>query len=139
MTNRAARTAAVTLTSAALCASAACSSDQGSPEALGEAVASAASNGDVDSIRELTCVKDSKDLAADFDVERIRNELGAEDLAFTVEFINAHTNGDQATLTFKTTFENLPQHMREMMMPSTTENTQRAIRQDDRWTLCEKG
>lgn len=126
---------------AALCAGtllgmAACGADHGTPEELGRAVAEAANAEDADTIKVLTCAKDRAAFAEDFDFAKVRKDLGADDLGIKVTFVKAEKNDNAATLVFKTTFENLPKAMRDMDMPSTTENKQRAVKEDDRWVLC---
>lgn len=115
---------------------AACGGDQSSPEDLGEAVADAANAEDLDALVELVCGKDKAGVEDDFDFTKAREELKAPDLEFDVEFLTMQRKGDTATLTFKTSFENLPKQMKDMGMPTSTEMTQKAIQEDGNWVIC---
>lgn len=130
------RTAATVIATLATLGLAGCGTDQSSPDGLGEAVADAANDEDPDAIQTLACDKDKASFKTDFDFEKMRKQLGADDLEFTVEFVKSETGDKTATLTFKTTYENLPKKMQDMGMPTTTENTQNAIKEGNNWILC---
>lgn len=121
---------------AALLTLSACGNDQSTPEGLGEAVADAANAEDSDAIAELACKKDQATFTQDFDFAKMREQLKADDLTFTVEFLEATTKGETATLKFKTTFENLPKKMTDMGMPTSTENEQNAVKEGENWVIC---
>lgn len=114
----------------------ACGTDTSTPEGLGEAVADATSDGSIDTLKDLTCPKDRNTFAADLDPDKIREQLKAEDLEITVEFVKASAEGNQATLSFKTTFGNLPKKLTDMGMPTSSTNTQTARKQGDNWVIC---
>lgn len=130
------RACAAILGTMALLGVAACGGDQSSPEDLGEAVADAANAEDLDALVELVCGKDKAGVEDDFDFTKAREELKAPDLEFDVEFLTMQRKGDTATLTFKTSFENLPKQMKDMGMPTSTEMTQKAIQEDGNWVIC---
>jgi hypothetical protein len=131
---RRAATAALSLT--AVLSLAGCGADQSSPDGLGEAVADAANSEDIEAIQDLACSKDKASFKTDFDFDKMRTQLGAEGLSFDVEFVKSETKGNTATLTFKTTFENLPKKLQDMGMPNATENKQNAIQEGDTWVIC---
>lgn len=130
------RTTATACALAALLTLSACGNDQSTPEGLGEAVADAANDEDPDTIKDLACKKDQAAFADDFDFDKMRRQLGAEDLSFSVEFVKAATKGNTATLTFKTTFDNLPKKMTDMGMATSTENEQNAVKEGENWVIC---
>lgn len=113
-----------------------CGADFRTPEALGEAVAEAATDEDIDALKEFVCAKDRAELVQLLDINKSRKELHADDLEATIEFIKAQPEGKEVILMFKTTFENLPQRMTDMGMPTSTENSQTAIKEGDRWVMC---
>lgn len=130
------RTFAVVLGTMALLGAAACGGDQSSPDDLGEAVADSANAEDLDALVELVCAKDKAGVEEDFDFKKAREELRAPDLEFAVEFVKSDTKGDTATLTFKTSFENLPKQMKDMGMPTSTEMSQKAVQENGNWVIC---
>lgn len=130
------RVAGLAASLAAVLTLAACGADQSSPDGLGEAVADAANDEDADAIAELACKKDRAIFTKDFDFAKMREQLQTDDLTFTVEFVEATTKGESATLKFKTTFENLPKKMTDMGMPNSTENEQNAIKEGENWVIC---
>lgn len=130
------RALAAVLGTMALLGVAACGGDQSTPEGLGDAVADAANAEDLDALVELVCANDKAGVEDDFDFKKARDELKAPDLEFDVEFLTMQRKGNMATLTFKTSFENMPKQMRDMGMPSSTEMTQKAVQEEGNWVIC---
>lgn len=136
MTARPAVNRRITLAIGAALALTGCGVDQDTPEALGQAVAEAANDADIEGIKNLTCTQDRDLFADDFDVAEARTSLKASELDIAVTFTKAVRNGKTATLTFTTTLKNVPKSMRDMDMPTTTTSTINAVETDGTWQLC---
>lgn len=136
MTARPAVNRRITLAIGAALALTGCGVDQDTPEALGQAVAEAANDADIEGIKNLTCTQDRDLFADDFDVAEARTSLKASELDIAVTFTKAVRNGKTATLTFTTALQNVPKSMHDMDMPTTTTSTINAVETDGTWQLC---